>query len=167
MKKLILINGTMGVGKSSTCQMLYKTIENSVWVDGDWCWMMHPFTVNEENKKMVEENIVFMLRNFLNNSNIENVIFSWVMHQDEIINMILKRLEDLEFETIKISLICSKEELEKRIKRDAEINDRTDREIEKSFERMKFYENMDTIKIDTTNKGIEEVCGEIVEIVVG
>ncbi|MGL4772778.1 MAG: AAA family ATPase, partial [Clostridium sp.] len=46
MKKLILINGTMGVGKSSTCQMLYKTIENSVWVDGDWCWMMHPFTVN-------------------------------------------------------------------------------------------------------------------------
>jgi len=46
-KKLIIINGTMGVGKSTISKALYKNLENSVWLDGDWCWMMNPFIVNE------------------------------------------------------------------------------------------------------------------------
>lgn len=37
MKRLIIINGTMGVGKSSVGQLLNKTIPNSAFVDGDWC----------------------------------------------------------------------------------------------------------------------------------
>ena len=68
MKKLIIINGVPGVGKTAVCKKLYKQILGSVWLDGDWCWMMNPFIVTKENKKMVEDNIVFILRNFLNNS---------------------------------------------------------------------------------------------------
>ena len=43
MKKLILINGTMGAGKTTTCQELLKILQPSVFLDGDWCWKMHPF----------------------------------------------------------------------------------------------------------------------------
>lgn len=37
MKRLIIINGTMGVGKSSVGQSLNKSIPNSAFIDGDWC----------------------------------------------------------------------------------------------------------------------------------
>lgn len=64
MKNLIIINGTMGVGKSTVCKELNKRLIRSVWLDGDWCWMMNPWVVNDENKKMVVQNINFLLRNF-------------------------------------------------------------------------------------------------------
>lgn len=50
MKKLYLIGGTMGVGKTTTCQVLKRKLDKSVFVDGDWCWDMHPFIVDEEKK---------------------------------------------------------------------------------------------------------------------
>jgi broad-specificity NMP kinase len=58
MKELIIINGTMGIGKSVTCKELNRKLDKSVWLDGDWCWMMNPFIVNDENKQMVEDNIM-------------------------------------------------------------------------------------------------------------
>ncbi len=67
-KKLIIINGVMGVGKTTICKVLYKKLNNSFWLDGDNCWMMNPFVVNEENKAMVLDNIVHVLNNFLKNS---------------------------------------------------------------------------------------------------
>ncbi|MCK4716621.1 MAG: AAA family ATPase, partial [Candidatus Marinimicrobia bacterium] len=60
-KKLIVINGTMGVGKSTISVALKNELENSVMLDGDWCWMMNPWNITEENKKMVEQNIIFLL----------------------------------------------------------------------------------------------------------
>ena len=47
----------MGVGKTTTCKELSKKLQNSVWLDGDWCWMINPFVVNEENKRLVINNI--------------------------------------------------------------------------------------------------------------
>ncbi len=75
-KKLIIVNGAMGVGKTTTCKELNKSLQNSVLLDGDWCWMMNPFVVNEENKKMVIDNITYLLRGFIRNSTIEYVIFT-------------------------------------------------------------------------------------------
>ena len=63
MKKLYLIGGTMGVGKTTTCQILKRKLDKSVFIDGDWCWDMHPFMVNEETKMLVLENICMLLNN--------------------------------------------------------------------------------------------------------
>ena len=52
MKKLYLIGGTMGVGKTTTCQILKRKLDKSVFIDGDWCWDMHPFVVNKETKNL-------------------------------------------------------------------------------------------------------------------
>ena len=53
MKKLYLIGGTMGVGKTTICQELKKNLDCSVFLDGDWCWNSHPFCVTNETKNMV------------------------------------------------------------------------------------------------------------------
>ena len=38
MKTLYLIGGTMGVGKTTVCQLLKKKLPKNVFLDGDWCW---------------------------------------------------------------------------------------------------------------------------------
>lgn len=164
-KKLIIINGTMGVGKSSTCKELYKRLEGSAWLDGDWCWMMNPFIVNQENKKMVEQNITYLLRNYLTNSSFKYVIFNWVIHSEEIFNTLLERLHNLEFEIIKITLICSEKSLKSRIMKDIKNNLRNEKIIDKSLGRLQLYKNMDTIKIDTSNISILETVDKIIKII--
>ena len=42
----------MGVGKTTVCQKLKRLLQNSVFLDGDWCWDMDPFVVTEETKAM-------------------------------------------------------------------------------------------------------------------
>lgn len=103
----------MGTGKTTICKILYKKLNNSVWLDGDWCWMMNPFKVTEENKRMAEDNITYLLNNFLENPDFEYVIFSWVMHNENIFDVLLEKLQKNEFQRYKISLVCSPEELKK------------------------------------------------------
>ena len=104
MKKLYMIGGTMGVGKTTTCMLLRDMLPNCAFLDGDWCWSMHPFQVTEETKRMVVENIAYLLNSFLRCSAFENVVFCWVMHEQSIIDDILSRLEG-EFEPVCVSLV--------------------------------------------------------------
>lgn len=78
-KKLIIINGVMGVGKTSVSKALYKQLDNSFWLDGDNCWMMNPFEVTSENKYMVIDNITYLINNFIKNSKSKHIILNWVI----------------------------------------------------------------------------------------
>lgn len=165
MKKLVIINGTMGVGKTATSKELYQKLQNSVWLDGDWCWMMNPFIPNEENREMVLDNITHLLRNFLTNSTYEYVIFNWVIHLEEIYDMILKRLDGLEFELYKITLMCSEESFKKRVLLDIKNNAREEAALEAGLERFPLYEKLNTTKIDTSKISVSEAADKIVEII--
>lgn len=93
MKKLYLISGTMGVGKSAVCEILNKKLPNSVYLDGDWCWNADPFVVTDETKTMVHDNIVHILNNFIKCSVYKNIIFCWVMHEQFIVDKILNSID--------------------------------------------------------------------------
>jgi len=160
-KKLVIINGVPGIGKTTVCRELYKSISNSVWLDGDWCWMMNPFVVNEENKRMVEQNITFILRNYLNNSSYKYVVFNWVIGSEKIFEMILNKLNNLEFQLYKISLISSPEVLRYRMLDDG----RTEEQIENSINNLRLYDEMDTFKIDTTNMSVRDAVNKILEVI--
>lgn len=73
-KKLIIINGVPGVGKSTVSKELHTSLSKSVWLDGDWCWMMNPWMITEENIKMVERNINYLLRSYFSNSTFDYII---------------------------------------------------------------------------------------------
>ena len=75
MKRLILVGGPMGVGKTTACQLLKQRLPRCAFLDGDWCWDMHPFVVTDETRAMVMDNIVHLLSGFLACSELENVIF--------------------------------------------------------------------------------------------
>ena len=163
MKKLIIINGTMGTGKSTVSELILKKLEKSVYLDGDWCWNMNPFTVNDENIQMVIKNIVFLLRSFLKNSNFQYIIFCWVIHKEEIFSYILDEIRDLDFELYKFTLLCDETELIKRITKDVVLGKRKTEQINESVGRLKLYKDMNTDKIDVTNKSPEETAEEICE----
>ena len=37
MKKLFIIGGPMGVGKTAICQNMKNKLDTCVFLDGDWC----------------------------------------------------------------------------------------------------------------------------------
>ncbi len=162
-KKLIVVNGPMGVGKTTVCRELHLALDRAVWLDGDWCWQMHPWVFSDENRAMVVDNITHLLRNFLGNTSFDHVLFSWVIHLPGILDDLLARLGGLEFELVKISLVCSDECLVARMKVDQRAPDR----IAASLERLPLYRAMDTVKVDTTDLPVAEVVERMRRVILG
>lgn len=165
MKKLIMINGTMGVGKSTVCSKLLDILSPSVYLDGDWCWNMNPFVVSEENKEMVMNNISYLLKSYLNNSSYKYIIFCWVMHEEDILKQVLYKLKEFDFQLYKISLVCTEEALRKRLNNDVISGVRKADVITRSVERISAYEKMDTVKIDVSNTTVEDTAKIIYSMV--
>ena len=161
MKRLILVGGPMGVGKSRVCRCLQERLRPSAYLDGDWCWDMNPFRVTEETKAMVLDNIGTLLSRFLQCSEVEYVIFGWVMHQQGIVDEICGRLP-LEGVSVRaFSLLAAPAVLEERLRRDIRAGKRQEDVIGRSLAYLPMYREMDTIPICTDNKSVEEISDEI------
>lgn len=153
----------MGVGKTTTCQLLKKQLPNAVFLDGDWCWDADPFTVTEETKAMVQDNICHLLNNFIQCTAYDNIIFCWVMHEQQIIDNLLAGIHIHNCEVIPISLVCSAEVLRVRLSSDIEAGKRKPDIIERSISRLPLYEKLDTIKIDVSNLTVQETADAIMQ----
>src|SRR5690348_1234235 len=146
MKKVVFINGTMGVGKTATCGELGKLLPHNVFLDGDWCWQMRPFVVTEETKAMVRGNIIHLLNSFLACSAFEHVMFCWVMHTQEILDDLLDGL-DLDGHTVyRFTLMSNETALIDRFSRDVETGLRDPDDMPRAIQRLRLYEAMDTVK---------------------
>ena len=123
----------MGVGKTTVCQQLKQDLQNSVFIDGDWCWDWDasPFQVTGETKAMVIDNICHLLNNFLRCSVYKNIIFCWVMHEQRIINSIIEKLDTKNCTVHCISLIVNEKCLQDRLSNDIEKGIRTADILEK------------------------------------
>jgi len=164
MKTLYFIGGTMGIGKTTISQALKRSLNRSVFLDGDWCWDMHPFTVTPETKRLVQLNIVTLLNNFLQSPAFEHVIFCWVMHQQEIIDNLLKQIDTSNCRLINLSLVCDADILRERLQKDIDNGLRQNDILERSIARIPLYESLITKKIDVGGKTKEEIVSEILKI---
>ena len=164
MKTLYLIGGTMGVGKTAVSQQLKCDLPNSVFLDGDWCWDASPFQVTEETKKMVMENICYLLNQFLHCSAYDNVIFCWVMHQQSIIDSILAKLDTADCDVKCVSLLADETTLRERLTADVERGIRMPDVIDRSVERIPLYRDLRTIKVDTNHKTVPMVALELAQL---
>lgn len=162
MKNIIFINGTMGVGKSSVCRHLNRLLDNSVYLDGDWCWMADPFVVTEETKAMVTDNICHMLNNFINCSEYKNIIFCWVMDYESIYESIVTKLDCQQCNIYRFTICCSEETLRLRVEND---NMQEGRNFEKSRERLPRFDAMDTVKIYNDDMTACQTAAKIKEMI--
>ena len=151
MKRLYLIGGPMGVGKTAACRQLQRLLSRSVFLDGDWCWDMHPFVVTAETRAMVLDSIAHLLCNDLRCSAFDHVIFCWVMHEQAIIDALLARLPLSGVQVIRISLVCSPAVLAGRLQRDVDADLRTPDVIPRSLAYLPLYGALDTLRLDTSS----------------
>ncbi|AKI97648.1 AAA family ATPase [Kosmotoga pacifica] len=162
MKELIIINGPPGIGKSTISSRLLQMLEDSVWLDGDWCWMMNPWVVNEETKEIALKNITFCLNIFLKSKSYKRIIFSWVMHKKEIFDDVLSRLDGIPFKKHMITLMASPEALENRMK----AGGRKEEKIKSALKSLPLYHELNTTIIDTSNKSVDETLEILLELIV-
>ena len=162
MKKLILIGGPMGSGKTTVSNILNQKLPNAVFLDGDWCWKMDPFVVNETNKRMVMNNIQFMLNSFIENPNIEHIIFCWVMDEQSIIDEILSKLDLNAVKVVPVSLLPSIQKLTSNIQKDVTAGIREPNDLNRSIQRLLKYQSLSTIKYDNSQMSPEQLAAEIV-----
>lgn len=163
MKNLIIVGGTMGVGKTATCRELQKILPRNVFLDGDWCWDMHPFVVTDETKAMVEDNITHLLNSFLACSEFENILFCWVLHKQEILDHLIAKLNLDNSTTYNCSLVSNKQALSERLSRDISAGKRERDIIERSTARIPLYDELDTVKIDVSTISPADAAQRITE----
>lgn len=152
-----MVGGVPGSGKSTVSKLLNQSLEASVWLDGDWCWMMDPFVVNDENKDMVEKNILYILNAYIHNKNFEHIIFSWVLHQQELIDRLLEGLALDGLEVFNFSLICDDKVLEERMI----AGNRGVKQMKKSMQDLRKYSKLTTDKVDVSALSPKEAVDEI------
>jgi adenylate kinase family enzyme len=83
MKKLVMIAGPGGVGKTTICRKLFKAINGCAWLDGDWCWMVNPYPgKTDEQKAYSLGSFGRILDGYFHDENTRIVLFSWLIQWD-------------------------------------------------------------------------------------
>lgn len=164
MKTLYLIGGPMGVGKTTVSRELLQALPRCGMLDGDWCWTMQPFIVTDETKAMVLDNITHTLANFIRCSEFDNIVFCWVMHQQQIIDDVLACLPLAGVRVVCISLTAQPEALTERICRDISAGLRDETAIARALAYLPLYDNVQSVKLDTTALSAAEIAEQIRKI---
>ena len=164
---LIFINGTMGAGKTATARALQKIVPPCVFADGDNFWDMNPFTVNETSEKLVLANISAALSGFIESGLFENIIFCWVMHEEDIVKTILSRIPAEKCRFFLFTLTADKKTLRERLARDAECGKRSGGIFARSEERAERFGKMLSYKIDNSRLTPAQTAESIAETVRG
>ena len=163
MKRLYLIGGPMGVGKTTGCRALQRRLERSVFLDGDWCWDAHPFQVTEETKEMVLENIAFLLNSFLRCSAYDHVVFCWVLHRQAILDDLRARLDTRDCRVRAVSLVASPEALSARLEADIRAGRRNRDALGRSLAYLPLFGALETEKLDVSALTPEEAAARLEE----
>lgn len=163
MKKLILIQGPNGVGKSTLCKHLHQKLMNSSLVEPEWCRMINPFYFDDEINSLTISNMTHLLRSYLSCSSVEYVIFNYGFHgpRKKIYDQVMDNLKDLEYKFIPITITCNEEENIRRMIKDYRDSER----INRALAARNIYENLGAPLIDTTSLSVEETVDRVIEIV--
>ena len=109
-------------------------------------------------------NICFLLNQFIRCSAYQNIIFCWVLHEQEILDTLLAKLDKADCSIKVISLLCSESELKARLMKDVAAGKRTSDVVERSIERLSHYGALHTEKINTDGKSPMEIADEVINI---
>lgn len=153
-KQLVFIGGPPGVGKSTVAKILLNELQNSAWLDGDGLWRMNPFVVNDITKKMVKNNIKYVLDSFLL-ARFSTILFSWVLHLDSIVDEINCAIKSDEYFFRHFTLVCDEAILRERIVSD----DGRKTDISLALDRLHKARSVNSEIIDTSGKSPQDVAG--------
>lgn len=113
-QKLIILSGSPCVGKSTAGDILFRSYENSAYLDGDWCWCVNPFDLDDPRLREGDRAMSAVLSNYLR-LDFEYVVFcSVVAMYENIREGILRDIAGEGYRVIGFTLTCSEETLRER-----------------------------------------------------
>lgn len=160
--KVIVINGPMGVGKTTVGKLIADSTPGTAFIDGDWCMDLHPFVGNQETKAMAIDNILHMIGNYQRCSECGMVVLVWLMDDAWVRGQIMNGLAALQTEAQYVTLICDRENLIRRWGTDRNCEWRTDRWLEISLASLPGFSAMENT-IDTGSLSAEQVAEKILQ----
>ena len=155
--KVIILNGPMGVGKTTVGKYIADHHPGTAFIDGDWCLDIHPFVGNQETKAMAVDNILHMIGNYQKCSVCNMVVLVWLMDEPWVIQKITQGLSAMQAEVKNMTLVCSRESLIRRWKDDHNCEWRTDEWLNVSLKSLPGFASMENT-IDTSGLPVEQVA---------
>lgn len=161
MKKVSIIFGAPGIGKTTTAKILYQKIHNSQYIDVDDLWRIHPFIVNEENKTLVETNLKHLYHSFLNHQTLIHLIVTWVVPTEGLKNLMLEWFKDCHVHFYR--LVASKETYVKRL-----LEDERDKDRFNDYMTINFKDEFTNVKtIDVSKMYVRDVVDILYQEIMG
>ncbi len=122
MQKLIILSGSPCVGKSAAAELLYQAYQNSAYLDGDWCWCVNPFSVEDPRLREGDKAMSAVLSNYLG-LGFDYVVFSSVVAMYENLRQgILAGIGAKDYQVMGFTLTCTEETLRQRHKHRGDEN---------------------------------------------
>ena len=160
--KVIIINGPMGVGKTTAGKCIADRFPGTALIDGDWCMDIHPFVGSQETRAMAVDNILHMIGNYQKCSVCRMVVLVWLMDDPWVIRKITEGIAASGAEARIVTLVCSRENLTARWKNDRSCEWRTDEWLNVSIRSLPFFASMDHA-INTDSLSAEQVADLILQ----
>jgi len=160
--KVIIINGPMGVGKTTVGKTIADHHPGTAFIDGDWCMDIHPFVGNPETRAMAADNILHMIGNYQKCSVCSMVVLVWLMDDPQVIQKLMDGLSALQAEVKTVTLICDRENLIKRWEHDQACKWRTVEWLHVSLKSLPVFSSMDHV-IDTSKLSADRIAELIMQ----
>ncbi|MHB1153300.1 MAG: AAA family ATPase [Eubacteriales bacterium] len=165
MKKLILILGANGIGKSTVSAEILRHLTDSAYIDSDACRQFNAQSgFNEEAIELQKNNLISLMKNYFAASFIQYIIFPYGFHghREKLFDDMIHELrKSMNFEICTILLVCDESENIHRMKADNRDADRIRRAVENT---RSIYDKLDFPRIDVTNLTPEQAAIKIIEM---
>lgn len=158
--KVVIINGPMGVGKTTVGKYIAESNPGTAFIDGDWCLDIHPFVGNRETKAMAVDNILHMIGNYQKCSACKMIVLVWLMDNAWVYRSIVDGISAMGMEINSVTLVCNQEELINRWKNDDKCEWRTDEWLAVSLQSLPEFQEMDSC-FDTSGLSVKQVADAI------
>ena len=158
--KVIVINGPMGVGKTTVGKYIADNNPGTAFIDGDWCLDIHPFVGNCETREMAVDNILHLIGNYKKCSVCNMIVLVWLMDDPDVRQSIKDGISSLGLELRDVTLMCSEEELIKRWNSDSTCEWRTEEWLKVSLKSLQDFSALDNL-IDTSTMSVKQIADRI------
>jgi dephospho-CoA kinase len=161
---IIIINGSLGVGKTTTAEQLHWKFDKSVCLDGDSIGNVNPFEIYDDARITHLYRTLALLIDFHQKNGYSNFVINYVFESPDSLQDLLNRLRPLDSSIHVYWLTCDREKQAKRVmdrkrddiawelKRFVELQ-----EIQRRASQRGFIGN----EIDTTDLTVEEAADKI------
>jgi shikimate kinase len=152
---LLFLGGPPGVGKSTVAPLLAERLAPCAWVEADELWRMSPTVVSERTRRMVESNIVHVLREYLA-AGYEHVFLSWVLHRHDLIERLMDAVPVSGSRHV-VHLVATPDVLRARLASDPARG----RSVARTLERLAQIEALPYPKLDTSASSPADVAERV------